>query len=130
LPKFSEGWRVVLDALRLGRFFVTTGEVVIPEFRLNGKPSGSGVALKPNEKAQVRVDLEWTFPLRFVELISGDGMKVYRDRIDCSDSGPFEKRTMHLSPDLTGRTWVRLEAWDIAGSGAFTQPVWLGPAVR
>ena len=36
---------------------------------------------------------------------------------------------MHFTPDLTGRTWVRLEAWDIAGNGAFTQPVWLGPSV-
>ena len=27
--------------------------------------------------------------------------------------------------DLTGRKWVRLEAWDIATDGAFTQPVWL-----
>ena len=37
---------------------------------------------------------------------------------------------MHFAPDLTGRTWVRLEAWDIAGNGAFTQPVWLGSSVR
>ena len=109
---------------------MTTGEVLIPEFQVNGKPSGSGVVMKPGEKADVRVDLSWTFPLRFVELISGDGAKVFRDRIDCSDTGPFEERTMHFTPDLTGRTWVRLEAWDIAGNGAFTQPVWLGPSVR
>ena len=130
LPRFSEGWLSVLECLRLGQFFVTTGEVAITEFHVNGKPSGSGLVLKPGEKANVRVDLSWTFPLRAVELISGDGSKVYRDRIDCSDTGPFEQRSMRLTPDLTGRTWVRLEAWDIAGNGAFTQPVWLGPLVR
>jgi hypothetical protein len=130
LPRFSEGWRAVLDSLRLGQFFVTTGEVLIPEFQLNGKPSGSGVVFEPGEKAEIRVDLIWTFPLRSVELISGDGFKVFRERIDCSDTGPFEQRTMHFEPDLSGRTWVRLEAWDIAGNGAFTQPVWLGPSVR
>jgi hypothetical protein len=130
LPKFSDGWRSVLDALRLGRFFVTTGEIVIPDFQVNGKPSGSGVVLKPGAKADVRVDVSWTFPLRFVELISGDGSRVYRDRFDCSDTGPFDQRTMHMTPDLTGRTWARLEAWDIAGNGAFTQPVWLGPSAR
>jgi hypothetical protein len=130
LPKFADGWRPVLDSLRLGQFFVTTGEVLIPEFQVNGKPSGSGVVLKPRDKAEIRVDLSWTFPLRSVELISGDGFKVFRERIDCSDTGPFEKRTMQLSRDLQGRTWVRLEAWDVAGNGAFTQPVWLGSSVR
>ncbi len=43
LPRFSDGWRPVLDTLRLGQFFVTTGEVLIPEFQVNGKPSGSGL---------------------------------------------------------------------------------------
>jgi hypothetical protein len=130
LPRFSEGWRSVVDCLRLGQFFVTTGEVLIPEFQVNGKPSGSGVVVTPGVRADVRVDLSWTFPLRFVELISGDGSKVFRERIDCADTGPFEERTMRFKPDLSGRTWVRLEAWDIAGNGAFTQPVWLGPSVR
>ena len=51
LPRFSEGWRPVLDSLRLGQFFVTTGEVLIPVFQVNGKPSGSGVVLKSGEKA-------------------------------------------------------------------------------
>lgn len=130
LPKFSDGWGSILESLRLGQFFVTTGEVLIPDFRVNGKPSGSGLVVKPAEKALIRVDLSWTFPLRSVELISGDGFKVFRERIDCSDAGPFEKRTMQLSRELQGRTWVRLEAWDIAGNGAFTQPVWLGSSVR
>jgi hypothetical protein len=130
LPRFSEGWRAVLDSLRLGQFFVTTGEVLIPEFQVNGKRSGSGVVLKPGEKATVVALLSWTFPLRFVELISGDGTKVYRERIDTSQRGPFDSGKLDLRPDLTGRTWVRLEAWDIAGNGAFTQPVWLAPSVR
>ena len=32
-----------------------------------------------------------------------------------------------LTPDLKGRRWVRVEAWDVAGNGAFSQPVWLFP---
>jgi hypothetical protein len=125
LPRFEEGWQPVVDALRTGRFFVTTGEVLIPEFTVNGQPSGSSIALKTGEKPELRVDLRWTFPLRFVEVISGDGSKVFRERIDCSDSDPFDQRTLRLTPDLSGRTWVRVEAWDIATNGAFTQPVWL-----
>ena len=35
------------------------------------------------------------------------------------------RRTLTLRPELRGRLWVRLEVWDIATNGAFTQPVWL-----
>jgi hypothetical protein len=69
----------VVDSLRSGRFFVTTGEVLIPEFLVDGQPSGSTVPLKQGGKAEVRVDLRWTFPLKYVELISGDGSRVYRE---------------------------------------------------
>jgi hypothetical protein len=27
--------------------------------------------------------------------------------------------------DLKGAKWVRLEVWDIAANGAFSQPVWV-----
>jgi hypothetical protein len=125
LPRFDEGWKPILDALRTGRFFTTTGEVLIPEFTVDGNPSGSRMRMATGRRPEVRVDLRWTFPLAFVEVISGDGMRVFRERIDCSDTGAFGERTLRLAPDLTRRTWVRVEAWDIACNGAFTQPVWL-----
>jgi hypothetical protein len=127
LPRFDEGWQPVVSALRAGRFFVSTGEVLIPEFTVNGHSSGSSVALKRSERPELRVELRWTFPLRFIEVISGDGSGVFRERIDRSDTGPFEQCVLSLTPELAGRTWVRVEAWDIAGNGAFTQPVWLTP---
>jgi hypothetical protein len=125
LPRFDDGWQSVVDSLRTGRFFVSTGEVLIPAFSVNGQPSGSDVVLKPSERPVVRVDLSWTFPLRFAELISGDGSRVFRERIDCSHTLPFDKQALQVTPNLSGRTWVRVEAWDIAGNGAFSQPVWL-----
>jgi len=130
LPRFTDGWQPVVDSLRSSRFFVTTGEVLIPEFVVDGQPSGSTVLLGQGGKAEVRVDLRWTFPLKYVELISGDGSRVFRDRIDCSDAAPFDRRTLSKTPELTGRTWIRLEAWDVAGNGAFTQPVWLSSSPR
>jgi hypothetical protein len=63
--------------------------------------------------------------LRFAEVISGDGQKVYRERIDLSDTGSFGTRTLALRPELRGRKWLRFEVWDVAVNGAFTQPVWL-----
>jgi hypothetical protein len=125
VPKYDGDWRPICDALRNGRFFVTTGEVVIRDFRVGGHESGSTWKLSEGERPEVRVALEWTFPLRFVELVSGDGQNVYRDRIDLADTGSFGHRALTLTPDLRGRTWVRLEAWDVATNGAFTQPVWL-----
>ena len=115
----------MLDGLRAGRFFVTTGEVLIPEFTVNGQRSGSSIALEPGKPAEVRFRLIGTFPLRYAELVSGDGARVFRERIDLADSEPFEERTITQKLDLAGRKWIRLEAWDIATDGAFTQPVWL-----
>ena len=43
VPKFQDRWQSVLDALRTGDFFVTTGEVLIPRFAVNGAQSGDNV---------------------------------------------------------------------------------------
>ncbi len=69
--------------------------------------------------------VDWTFPLAFAEVISGDGTNVYRQRVDLSDTRSFGHRTLRLDAELKGRTWVRFEVWDVAANGAFTPPVWL-----
>jgi hypothetical protein len=122
VPKFDEDWSPVLDALRRGRFFVTTGEVLLRSFSVGGKGSGETLAA---DRPQVEFELEWTFPMRFAEVVSGDGARVYRERVDLAETGPFGRRTLTLTPDLKGRRWVRVAAWDVAGNGAFSQPVWL-----
>ncbi len=130
LPRFDEGWQPILDSLRGGRFFVTTGEVLLHSATIGGKEGGQTLTLAPGGPSDVVVDLSWTFPLRSLEIVSGDGSKVYRERLDLSDTTPFGRKTLTLKPDLTGRTWARLEVWDIATDGAFTQPVWIeGPGV-
>lgn len=124
-PKFADGWQSVLDTLRHGQFFTTTGEILIPEFTVAGKESGETIAGGPEQKAELRAELAWTFPLAFAEIISGDGKTIHRQRIDLSDTASFGKRTLRLPLDLKNQKWVRLEVWDIAANGAFTQPVWL-----
>jgi hypothetical protein len=131
VPRFDDGWPGVLDALRAGRFFVTTGEVRVCDFTIGGKASGETLAVAPGDRPVLRMSLDWTFPLRFAEVVAGDGAGVHRERIDLAETGPFGARTLTLTPDLAGRKWVRVEAWDIAGNGSFTQPVWLaGPDGR
>ena len=126
LPKYADGWMPILDALQHGRFFVTTGEILIPEFTVGGKQSGEEFSMSAGgSKPELRLSLEWTFPLKFVEIVSGDGQRVYRERIDMAGTPAFGKKTLIVAPELSGRTWVRAEAWDVAANGAFTQPVWI-----
>lgn len=125
LPDYKNGWQPVVDALQQGRFFSSTGEVLIPEFTVDGKSSGD--ELRPESKrSKVSFKLKWTFPMNYAEIISGDGEKVYRERVALDDTGEFGEGTFTKSLDLTGKKWVRLEAWDVAANGAFTQTVWIG----
>ncbi len=124
-PRFEGDWTPVLDALRNGRFFVTTGEVILPKFTGGGQPSGKTVTLPADGRLEISFSLDNTFPMQFAEVVSGDGRNVYRDRIDLTSQSPFSRSTHSLRLDLTGRTWVRLAAWDVAANGAFSQPVWL-----
>lgn len=125
LPEFEEGWEPVLDAMKNGKFFLTTGEVLLPEFTVNGKSTGETLQLDGNGDAEVDVEISWTFPLSFAEVISGDGEKVYREKIDLSDTEAFGKKKFNFKVNLRNRKWVRLEVWDVAANGAATQFVWL-----
>jgi hypothetical protein len=125
LPKYGDSWQPVLDVLSRGQFFVTTGEILLPQFTVGGKESGDVFKLSASGKPELLVEMKWTFPLAFAEVVSGDGNKVYRERIDLADTPSFGTRTLKLRPELAGRKWVRFEVWDIATNGAFTQPVWL-----
>lgn len=124
VPSYKNGWQPVLDAIRNGKFFVSTGEVLIPSFTINGKGAGETLRLDA-AKASVKMELSWTFPLSFVEIVSGDGEKVYREHIKLNHTQAFGKETFSWPVNLTNRKWVRVEAWDIAANGAFTQMVWL-----
>ena len=125
MPSYNRGWQPVLDALQQGRFFSTTGEVLIPSFSVDSKTSGETLQLAKTGKAVISFNITWTFPLNFAEIISGDGKEVYRHRIDLNKTISFGKQTIRETIDLTGRKWVRLEVWDVAANGCLTQTVWL-----
>ncbi|WP_025143777.1 hypothetical protein [Pedobacter jeongneungensis] len=125
VPNYADGWQPVLDVIRKGKFFVSTGEVLIPAFNINGKGAGETLKIDVGGKATVNMQLNWTFPLSFAEIVSGDGEKVYRKRINLSSTMAFGKKDFSWQIDLKGRKWVRVEVWDIATNGAFTQMVWL-----
>lgn len=124
LPLYKDGWQPLIDAMQQGRFFSTTGEVLIPSFTVNSKSTGDTVLLGKNN-ATISFTVNWTFPLQFAELISGDGTNVFRHKINLDSTVAFGEKTYKLPLDLAGRKWVRLEVWDVAANGAFTQTIYL-----
>ncbi|WP_165074086.1 CehA/McbA family metallohydrolase domain-containing protein [Paludisphaera rhizosphaerae] len=124
-PRFADGWKPVLDVLRGGRFFTTTGEVLIPDLTIGGKPSGQTLGPIGDGPVMLEATLEWTFPMAFAEVVSGEGRRIFRQHIDLTDTEEFGSRKLRIPIDLKNCTWARFEAWDVAGDGAFTQPVWI-----
>lgn len=125
LPNYKQGWQPVLNAIKEGQFFSSTGEITLPVFNVNGKQSGETLKLPANGKVTVNAQINWTFPLSFAEIISGDGSKVYRHRIELNSTQGFGNKKFAWPVDLKGRKWLRLEVWDAAVNGAFTQTVYL-----
>ncbi|RZK22373.1 MAG: hypothetical protein EOO43_09700, partial [Flavobacterium sp.] len=46
-PEFSQGWQPVLDVMKKGKFFVSTGEVLFPAFSVNGIVYFSPANIRP-----------------------------------------------------------------------------------
>jgi hypothetical protein len=115
VPGPDEDWSPILKSLRDGDYFVTTGEILIKSYSV----SGSGT------KRTINADVEWTYPLSFVEVVWGDGHKIDRQIIPATDLGAFGTKKFAIPFDATGKTWVRFAVWDSAGDGGFVQPVWL-----
>jgi hypothetical protein len=115
VPKFDEGWMPVLRALRAGDFYVSTGEVLLKGYGLEGTGA----------RRTYSAEVDWTFPPEFVELVWGDGDKTDRQIISATGIAPFSSHRFSIPFDATGKKWVRFGAWDSAGNGAFTQPVHL-----
>lgn len=130
LPAFGQGWPTVLDALRRGRFFVSTGEILLPRFSVNGTTAGGTLSLGPSGEASMELEVRWTFPLQYIAIVSGDGTHTYRDSLQLTGTSEFGSHRFRIPLRLQGRRWVRAEVWDAAANGAFTQCVWLEPADR
>ena len=102
--------------MRAGDYFVSSGEVLIRQLGIEGT----------GEKRTNTAEIEWTFPLEFVELVWGDGTAPTGRSSPRQTSRRSASRPLRSIPfDASGKKWVRLAVWDSAGNGAFTQPVHL-----
>jgi hypothetical protein len=115
IPKFDEDWSPILRAMRNGEFFVTSGEVLFGNYGIEGAGT----------RRVFNAEVEWTFPLEFVELVWGDGRTTGWQVISATDLAAFGSRQFRIPFDAAGKKWVRFAAWDSAGNGGFTQPVHL-----
>jgi hypothetical protein len=114
LPEFDR-WGDVLAPLAQGEFFTTTGEVLLPKVDLS-KSTTDVVA--------ATVEAQWTFPLRFAEIVWGDGKTTHREIVQLAETREFGRHTFEWKAPAAGWQWARLAVWDVAGNGAFVNPVW------
>jgi hypothetical protein len=114
LPDFDH-YDEIFKSIQKGDGFISTGEVVLPSFSFSG-----------NTIDEVHIDarVRSTFPLRLAEVVWGDGSSTHREKIALDSSQDFDDHAYAWKAKAPGWTWARLEVWDVAGDGAFTQPVW------
>jgi hypothetical protein len=104
VPRYNEDWSPMLSAIKAGEYFVTSGEVLIKNFAIEGAGA----------RRTVVAELEWTYPLEFLEVVWGDGKTVDRQIVSATDQGAFGSHTFRIPVDVTGKKWVRFAAWDSA----------------
>ena len=120
LPGPTDDWTPILRSIRNGDFWVSTGEILIKDYAVEGT----------GNKRSISANLEYTYPLEFVEVVWGDGKKVETQVIRATDTSAHGTKKFSIPFDATGKVWVRFAVWDSAGNGAFTQPSWLNATVK
>ncbi|MGC2402096.1 MAG: hypothetical protein WA510_20045 [Acidobacteriaceae bacterium] len=114
LPSFDH-YDEILKSVQTGDGFISTGEVLLPAFELSAKGSG---------EVQVNARVTSTFPLRLAAVVWGDGKTTHRETIPLDSTPAFDSHTYAWSEKTPEWIWARLEIWDVAGDGVFTQPIW------
>jgi len=115
VPAYKEDWTPLAKAMRAGDYFVSTGEVLLKKWAIEGSAA----------RRTFTADVDWTWPPGFVELVWGDGKTTNRQVLSQTDLAAFANHTYRIPFETSGKKWVRFAAWDSAGNGAFTQPVLL-----
>jgi hypothetical protein len=113
LPDFDH-YDKILKSVQKGDGFISTGEVLLSNFALSGQGT---------DEVHVDAKITSTFPLRLAEIVWGDGARTHREVIGLESSHEFDEHVYKWNARTPEWTWARLEVWDVAGDGAFTQPI-------
>ncbi|MEJ7605144.1 MAG: DUF4350 domain-containing protein [Bryobacteraceae bacterium] len=114
LPGYEESGEL-LRTMEKGDFFVSTGEVLMPRHSIRETQPG---------KLHATAEVRHTLPLQFAEVVWGDGNKTQRKIYELESTREFGKQVIDFDLDAHGWRWARMAIWDIAGNGAFANPVW------
>jgi hypothetical protein len=120
LPSFEQSGEL-LRTMEKGDFFVSTGEVLMPEHSITETHPG---------KLHARADVSYTLPLQFAELVWGDGKETHRKTVPLETTREFGKQRIEFDVDAPDWRWARIAVWDIAGNGVFANPVWNGKSKK
>lgn len=114
LPGF-DNYGELLQSMERGDFFLSTGEVLMPEHSIRETAPG---------KLRATAELQYTLPLQFAEVVWGDGNNTHRQTYSLETTREFGRRKIEFDVDATGWRWARIAVWDVAGNGSFANPVW------
>jgi len=106
----SSDWTPLVETLKAGQAYVATGEILLDDYQV--------------EDGKASVAVSWSFPLDFAELVYSDGITVKNVEIDMSESVPYGRQQLEFDFPK-GMKWARIAVWDVAGNGAFQQPVFI-----
>ena len=106
----GDNWQPLVDALRAGKHFYSTGEILLEK--------------QDMKDGSCDATFSWTYPLAYVQLVYSDGENVKTMEISTSDSVNYGKKDFHFDFPA-GMKWARVLATDIAGNSAFGMPVFL-----
>ena len=106
----SEKYDELVDALRAGKHFYSTGEVLLENCVI--------------EDGKATATFSWTFPMAYAECVYSDGENVHSIRIPMNETKPYGRETVEFSFPK-GMKWARVFATDIAWNSAFGMPVFV-----
>jgi hypothetical protein len=113
LPDFDH-YNDLLASVAKGDGFISTGGVLLPDV---------STAIEKNS-VHFTATVTSTFPLRFAEIVWGDGQETHHELFPLDTSAAFENRQFNWSAKTPGWRWARLAVWDVSADGAFTNPEW------
>ncbi len=114
LPDFDH-YQSLLDVVARGDYFMSTGEIALPKV---------SIAPESGDDIRVAAEMSYTFPLRLAEVVWGDGSEIHRRIFPLDTTREFGHGSNSWTVQAKGWKWARFAVWDVAGNGAFVNPVW------
>ena len=106
----SDNWEALTDALREGKHFYSTGEILLESCSITD--------------GCCDCTFSWTYPLAYIQLVYSDGEHVTAIDLPKDDTSPYGKEDIHITFPK-GMKWARVLATDIAGNSVFGMPVFV-----